>query len=93
MYIFNYKGWNCHMTRQFGGFVVDIVSIEEVSKMCGHGSCTIDEFREKYNRLSNRNTYSSHRFFNIYQLSLRWDVAQRNAQDYIDENFGSAPNI
>lgn len=81
------------MTRRFGGFVVDMISIEELSRKCGHGSCTIAEFREKYNRLSNRSAYLSHRVFDIYQLSLRWDVAQRNAQDYIDKNFGEAPCI
>ena len=35
MGVFDYRGWNCHMIRRLGGFTIDLVSIAEVSKLCG----------------------------------------------------------
>lgn len=94
MGVFDYRGWNCHMIRRLGGFTIDLVSIAEVSKLCGmKASYTISEFKTMYFLISNRNIYPSHKIFDIYQFSLSWDVAKRNAMDYIDKSFGSAPSL
>lgn len=53
MVVFDYRGWNCHMIRRLGGFTIDMVSIAEVSKLCGmKASYTISEFKTMYSLIS-----------------------------------------